>query len=256
MTTKKIIAGNWKMNPVSSKEALALYLGIKKNSSRLRQTTAVVFPPAVFLATLRDKGMSVKLDLGAQNMSAEEAGAFTGQISPLMLKNIGAKWVIIGHSEARASGETDADLNAKILGALKNGFKIILCIGEKVRDAQGKYLAVLQNQLAKALENFPAKKISQLVIAYEPVWAIGKEATGVETPDGFLQNSIVIKKTLSSIFNPKSAKAVSILYGGSVGVKNAESFLVTGQADGLLVGRESLDATSFGEILKIADKLR
>ena len=244
------------MNPISSKEALALYLGIKKNTSRLKQAIPVVFPPAVFLATLQSKGVSVKLDLGAQNMSAEESGAFTGQISPLMLKNVGAKWVIIGHSEARASGETDADLNNKILVALKNGLRIILCIGEKTRDAQGKYLSVLQNQLEKALENFPAKKISQLVIAYEPVWAIGKDATGVETPDGFLQNSIVIKKTLSHLFNPKSAKAVPILYGGSVGVKNAESFLLAGQADGLLVGRESLNAGSFSDILKIAEKIR
>ena len=256
MATKKIIAGNWKMNPVSTKEALALYSGIKKNSARLKQTTAVVFPPAVFLATLLDKGVSIKLDLGAQNVFYEEIGAFTGQISPLMLKNVGAKWVIIGHSEARASGDTDLEINVKILSALKNGFKIILCIGEKTRDAQGKYLAVLQEQLEKALVNFPAKKLGQLAIAYEPVWAIGKDATGVETPDGFLHNSIVIKKTLSQIFDPKKAKTVPILYGGSVGVKNAESFLVAGHADGLLVGRESLDIASFSEILKIAEKVK
>lgn len=253
---KKIIAGNWKMNPTSQKEAREIYQGIKKNTSILRKTQAIVFPPVIYLSDLTKIGTGKNLILGSQDLFWEESGAYTGEISYAMLKNIGVEYVLIGHSERRAMGDTGEILKAKMQVALKNGFKVIFCIGEKVRDTHGKYLSILEGQLSEVLEKIPPKYISQLVIAYEPVWAIGKDAQGVETPDGFFQNTIFIRKILSKLVNKKRALEIPVLYGGSVNVKNAESFLVEGHADGLLVGRDSLSAKSFSEILKIAEKVK
>ena len=139
---------------------------------------------------------------------------------------------------------------------MKEGLKVVLCVGEKDRDAHGHYLKVLEAQLKEALIKIPPRLVDQLIIAYEPVWAIGKDAIGVETPDGFMHNAIFIRKILSKIINKKQAMTVPVLYGGSADAKNTESFLREGGADGLLVGRASLSAKDFGEILKIAEQTK
>lgn len=253
--SKKIIIGNWKMNPVSRKEAQEIVNGVKKTAVNLRKTTVVLCPPVIYLENLIGK-KSGKVLFGAQDVYWEEKGAHTGNISPLMLKEAGADYVIIGHSERRAGGEDGEVINRKIKAAMKADLKVVLCVGEKERDAHGQYLKVLEAQIKAALAKMPPRLVDKLIIAYEPVWAIGKDATGVETPDGFMHNAIYIRKVLSKVINKKQAMNVPILYGGSADAKNAGSFLVAGEADGLLVGRASLSAKDFGEILKIAESLK
>ncbi len=253
--TKKIIIGNWKMNPVSRKEAQEIVRGVKKTAANLRKTTVVLCPPVVYLENLIGKKVGKTL-FGVQDVYWEEKGAHTGSISSLMIRDVGAEYVIVGHSERQAGGESGEIINRKIKAAMKAGLKVVLCVGEKDRDTHGHYLKVLEVQLKEALAKMPPRLADKFVIAYEPVWAIGKDATGVETPEGFMHNAIFIRKVLSKIINKKQAMTVPILYGGSADAKNAESFLVAGGADGLLVGRASLSAKDFGEILKIAESLK
>jgi len=252
---KKIIAGNWKLNPTSLKEASTIFDGVKKKTSKLKNVTTIICPPAPYLAFLAKKGLSTNFQLGAQDAHWEESGAFTGEVSSLSVSELGANYVILGHSEKRAAGDTDEIVNKKVKTALKNGLKVILCVGEKERDEKGAYIQVLQEQLSKSLAGVNKKFAEQVIIAYEPVWAIGKNATGVETPEGFQHNSLVVKKALSKILGKDNALKTPVLYGGSVSAKNAESFLKEGQADGLLVGRESLTPVNFAEIVAIASKI-
>lgn len=173
-----------------------------------------------------------------------------------MVRDAKIKTTIIGHSERRQAGDSNEIINQKIKMALTAGLRIILCIGETVRDKNGEYLDVLQKQLESALAGFSAKQANRLIIAYEPVWAIGKLATGVETPETFLYNKIFIRKISSRIIGKRKALNLPVLYGGSITTENALSFLTVGQADGLLVGRASLTPKDFIEIVKIANGVR
>lgn len=249
--TKKIIAGNWKMNPVTLKDVRATFAGIKRSASKVRGASVLIYPPFIYLPELKKMSMASKVEIGAQDVSAKDMGAETGSVSAYMVRDLGIKTTIVGHSERRALGDTDEIVNQKVLNALTAGLKVILCIGEKVRSDD--YLSVLQGQLEKNLANFPSKLADRLIIAYEPVWAIGKNAVGVETPEGFLHNKIFIRKVLASIVGRKKALAIPVLYGGSANSQNAGDFLGAGQADGLLVGRDSLNPKNFAEIIKIAN---
>lgn len=252
--SNKIIVGNWKMNPVTLKDAKQVYGAIKKSISKVKRTRVAICAPAVYLTELKKlTSASPRLELGAQDVSFADLGAYTGGVSAFMIRDLGIKLTIIGHSERRQAGDTDEIINQKIKMALAAGLKIIFCLGEVARDDRGEYLNVLQKQLEIGLAGFPQKQADKLLIAYEPVWAIGKNATGVETPDGFLHNKIFIRKIVSQIIGKKKALSLPILYGGSVGVLNASDFLVAGQADGLLVGRDSLNPKNFAEIIKIAE---
>lgn len=255
--SNKIIAGNWKMNPVTLKDAKLTYGAIKRVASKTRHTKVLICTPAIYLSELKKiSGKGSKVELGAQDVSSADVGAYTGSTSAYMVRDLGVKTTIIGHSERRMAGDTDEIIGQKIKTALSAGLKIILCIGETRRDGHGEYLNTLQEQLEKALVNFSARQADKLIIAYEPVWAIGKTATGVETPDGFLHNKIFIRKVVSRIFGKKKALALLVLYGGSANVQNAGDFLGAGQADGLLVGRDSLNPKNFAEIIKIAEQCR
>jgi len=251
---KKLIVGNWKMNPTSLAEAKKIYSGVKTKVGSLRNVNVVICSPAVYLGVFSatTKGKTGLL-LGAQDTHWQESGASTGNISPLMLKDLRTSYVLVGHSERRVAGETDEVVNFKIKAIQEYKMTPILCVGEKERDESGHYLAVIKRQIEDGLEGLSKKASEKLVIAYEPVWAIGKDAKGVETPEGFNHNMIFIRKTLSNIFGQKEATKIPILYGGSVSAKNADSFLRDGRADGLLVGRDSLTASSFVEIVKIAN---
>jgi triosephosphate isomerase (TIM) len=255
--SNKIIAGNWKMNPVTLKDAKQTYSAIKKIASKMRKTKVLICAPSIYLSELRKlSGSGSKVELGSQDVSSVDVGAYTGSISAYMVRDLGVKTTIIGHSERRAAGDNDEVINQKIKMALSAGLRIILCIGEAVRDDHGAYLNVLQDQLEKALAGFPQKQADKLIVAYEPVWAIGKNATGVETPEGFLHNKIFIRKVVSKIIGKKKALVLPVLYGGSANALNAGDFLVAGQADGLLVGRDSLNPKNFAEIIKIAEQAR
>ncbi len=248
---KKIIAGNWKMNPVTLKDVRATFAGIKRSASKVRGVSVLICPPFIYLPELKKMSVASKVEIGAQDVSAKDMGAETGSVSAYMVRDLGIRTTIVGHSERRTLGDTDEIVNQKVLNSLTAGLKVILCIGEKVRGDD--YLSVLQGQLEKNLANFPSKLADRLIIAYEPVWAIGKNAVGVETPEGFLHNKIFIRKVLASIVGRKKALAIPVLYGGSANSQNAGDFLGAGQADGLLVGRDSLNPKNFAEIIKIAN---
>lgn len=241
------------MNPVTLKEAKLIFAGVKKVANSSRRTKVMICAPAIYLSELKKLSSTGKVEVGAEDCHALDQGAQTGGISAFMIRDLGVKTTIIGHSERRAAGDTDDIVNQKIKTALAAGLRIILCIGEAVRDNKGEYLDILKHQLEKNLAGFPARQADKLVIAYEPVWAIGKNATGVETPDGFLHNKIFIHKVLAGIIGRKKALAIPVLYGGSASSLNAGDFLVAGQADGLLVGRDSLNPKNFAEIIKIAE---
>jgi triosephosphate isomerase len=231
-----LIAANWKLNPITKKEAENIFNGIKKG---IKKTSAevVVCPPFVYLSAL--KGLS----LGAQSVSYEEKGAFTGEISGVMLKDLGVEYVIIGHSERRKYfGETDEIVNKKIKKALEAGLKIIFCIGETAqeRDA-GKTNEVLERQIKQGLAG--VDNIEGINIAYEPVWAIG---TG---------NNCSVEETKKSVdFIRKFLKPdTRILYGGSVKSENSGAYIREAGANGLLVGGASLNPEEFTKIVKSAE---
>ena len=239
---KKIIIGNWKMNPVGGAEALKLAKMADKSG-------AIVAPPAVYLGAV--KKVLKKAGLAAQDVFSEDplaGGAYTGEISAKMLKNLGVKYVIVGHSERRAMGETSEMINKKIKVCLKEKIVPVLCVGEQDRNGTMEYFHVIKEELQMALDGVAKNSLKNLVIAYEPVWAIGRKALREATPEEFLEIKIFIKKVLSDIFGVKDASAVKIIYGGSVDEKNAADFLARGEADGLLIGRASLNANKFLKI--------
>ena len=244
------------MNPVTLKDAKQTYGAIKKIASKARRTKILICAPSIYLSELKKMNLGNKIELGAQDVSFADVGAYTGSISAYMVRDLGVKTTIIGHSERRVAGDNDEIINQKIKMTITAGLRVILCIGEAVRDSHGEYLDVLRKQLEKDLAGFPIKQADKLIIAYEPVWAIGKNATGIETPEGFLHNKIFIRKIFSRIVGKKKALALPVLYGGSANAQNAGDFLGAGQADGLLVGRDSLNPKNFAEIIKIAEKIK
>jgi triosephosphate isomerase len=212
--------------------------------------------PNIFISKL--KKFAVKLKLGGQNIFFEESGAYTGEISAEMLYDSGAKYVILGHSERREYfHESNEDINKKIKAALSAGLVPVLCVGEKSRESEThEYLNFIKEQIESAFKNVLKNSVNKIIIAYEPVWAIGKNAVREATAEEFLEISIFIKKVLSDKFGAQAVSKIRIIYGGSVSVKNAEDFLKIGQADGFLVGRASLDPEKFGEIIKITENLK
>lgn len=257
MQMKKIVVANWKMNPVSEKEAEKLFRNTNKAFSGLKKTEVVVCAPNIFLSKL--KKLAKKIKLGGQNAFFEESGAYTGEISTDMLYDTSAKYVILGHSERRAIfNETNEDVNKKIKAALFSGLIPIVCIGEKERDENNEYLNFIKEQIEVAFKNILKNSLNKIIIAYEPVWAIGKNAIREATSEEFREISIFIKKVLSDKykFDAQAVSKIKIIYGGSVGPKNIEDFIQIGQADGFLVGRASLDPVKFGEIIKLTENTK
>jgi triosephosphate isomerase len=268
----KLIVANWKANPESIREAKEIFSPIKRAAAKLNQVEVVICPPAVWLAELVKGARNwnggvalgslkatppfrVRLSFGGQDAFWELIGAYTGQLGPTMIRNAGATYLIIGHSETRALGDTDNLIKAKVRLALKHGLKVILCVGEKARDEHGKYLQILRGQIESALTGVPRTQAKQIILAYEPIWAIGAQAKGADTPAAFLEQSIFLRKVLTGIIGREMALDCSILYGGSVDADNAAGFLDEGGANGLLVGRVSLSPESFIKILKIANSI-
>lgn len=252
---KKLIIGNWKMYPANMKDAKTNFIGIKKIASTLRNVQTVICPPFVYASELKKLVTGHRCTVGAQNAWIENEGAYTGEVSPAMLASLKLSHVIIGHSERRAIGETDELVNKKVLAGVKAGLTVVLCVGEHERDTDGEYLKFIAEQIKNALHGVSKKDLTQIVIAYEPIWAIGKHALRSASTDDALEVSILIKKTLVDLYG-KDGASVTILYGGSVDAKNSWEFLLKSQVDGLLVGRASLDPKVFGEILRSAEKIK
>lgn len=253
----KIIAGNWKMNPVSVAEAKEIFLGVKKIARNLKNVKTIIFPPFVYIELLNRLSSLGEIKLGAQDVfeASVASGSYTGEICGQMIKSVGANHVIIGHSERRASGETDAVVNQKILSALRSGLNVVLCIGEKDRDKEGHYFHFLKEQIRHSLVDVQKKYFGNIIIAYEPIWAIGKSDREAMNPRDLHEMYIFIKKNLIDHFKTQDASKVPILYGGSSSSLIAKDLLSEGGVDGLLVGRQSLDVVNFGNILKIANDL-
>ncbi|HRH30649.1 MAG TPA: triose-phosphate isomerase [Candidatus Paceibacterota bacterium] len=245
---KKIIIGNWKTNPNDPKTAKKLFTDIAKNLRKFKNSEVVVCPPPFFQSLFY--GLKGSLILGAQDTGLESVGSFTGTLSPRHLKTLGVKYSIVGHSESRLAGTTDEVVSKKVQSLLSEGVTPVLCVGESVRDNQGEFFKFIKNQLSKSLSLVPENKITKIIVAYEPIWAIGSNAERQATPDEAKEMALFIKKTIRELF--KIEKAPKILYGGSVDEVNAENFLSAGGVDGLLVGRASLNAKKFLQIISYA----
>lgn len=246
----KIIVANWKMNPLTEKEAEILFSKISSGIKVSKSKIVVICPPYPFLF-ISKKLKNKKLILGAQDVSKFSAGSHTGDVSPKMLKDLGVKFVIVGHSERRSLGEADKFINEKINNLLKQKLSVILCVGEKDRDHEGKYLSYVGKQIQNCLLGITKSQLKNIIIAYEPVWAIGKEAVREATKEEFIEMKIFIKKVISDLYDSKVVRTIPILYGGSVNKDNALDFLEGGEADGLLVGRDSLNSSKFIDIINL-----
>ncbi|MSU44591.1 triose-phosphate isomerase [Candidatus Nomurabacteria bacterium] len=256
MSKNKIIIGNWKMNPSTQKEAEKLFVDITKSIFGVQKTEIVICPPFLYLEKLRSASRRTKkISLGAQNVFYEEAGPYTGEISASMLEDLGIKYVIVGHSKRRELGETGLDINKKIKASLSAGLVPILCVGETVRDESHSYFNLVKTQLEECLDGVKKDLISKIIIAYEPIWAISSTPNHKDaTPADCEEMSLFIKKILVDKFGVK-IKIPRIIYGGDVNEKNVQDFLKDGGVEGVLVGRVSLDAVKFMEIIKICEAL-
>lgn len=247
----KIIIANWKMNPQKKVEAEAIFKNTANLIKNVKHAEVVICSPYIYL-NLKEKLKNKSIKLGSQDIFFEKEGSFTGEISGGMLKDQGVEHVIIGHSERRMMGDTNEIVNKKILAALKSNLIPVFCIGESNRDSNGFYLSFIKEQLMQGLRDVTKTQIKKIVFAYEPVWAIGSSATRVATPVEFTEIRIYIKKIISDLYDIKIANEIRIIYGGSVNPLNAESFIKEGGADGLLVGRDSLNAKKFSAIINLA----
>ena len=251
----KLVVGNLKMNILSLAERERYFESFKKEMSgkRLKNIQIALCPPAVHLEAFR-KIKSKRVILGAQNIFWERAGAYTGEISPSMAKNMGADCVILGHSERRRYFcEKGEEINLKIKAALKVGIAPIICVGEnEVEKSSGQILRVVTRQVREALADVSRIKAEQLIIAYEPVWAIGTDI--IPSANEIMEAKLLIRKILVDIFEKKYANAVRIIYGGSVNFKTAKETCVDPGMDGVLVGRESLAPYEFIKIAEIINQ--
>ncbi|MBI2658858.1 triose-phosphate isomerase [Candidatus Woesearchaeota archaeon] len=253
---KKLVAANWKMNK-TIEEAISFVKEFKKIIKNEKNAEIIICPPFTALAALSKELKNSKINLGAQNMHFEDAGAFTGEISPLMLKDIGCKYVILGHSERREIfNENDFLVNKKIIAALKHGLKPILCIGENLEQKnQGKTKEVIEQQLKNCLKNIDKNEISKITIAYEPVWAIsrGNPNHKAATKEDAEKGHKFIRGVVEKMFDKSISKNIKIIYGGSMKPENAKELLSMPNIDGGLVGNASLNAKSFAEIISCAN---
>jgi triosephosphate isomerase len=255
--TMKIIIANWKMNPATAEDAHNLALFVDERISRSPAGTAVVLcPPHIFLADLIKRHPGVAF--GAQDCFWEGKGPYTGEVSPEMLKSIGCQYVILGHSERRKHmNETDEMINKKILRAIAAGLSVIFCVGEQTREgvAQKDYFAFIEQQLKKGLAGVSEDQLDQVLVAYEPVWAISNGVSGTsDTPQNAATSMAFIRKVLQTLYKGSAVQKMAVLYGGSVNAANAEGFLKERSIGGALVGGASLRKEEFGAILAAADK--
>jgi triosephosphate isomerase len=250
---KRIIIGNWKMNPSTTEDAKRIARRTRAVAARLAHTEAVVCPPFPFIAAAMSRNASANFHLGAQSASIEEGGAHTGEVGAFMLKNLGCEFVIVGHSEERARGDTDEVVSKRIARILEAGMTAVVCVGERSRDESGAHFDFLKDQVKNSLAGIAADAVRRIVVAYEPVWAIGaKEAM---PPEQVYEMSLFVKKAFADIFGSEAGLKLKVLYGGSVNFRNAGEILKTGKVDGLLIGRESVNLPGFMELLKAVDKI-
>jgi triosephosphate isomerase len=250
MSKRRLVVGNWKMYITSPEEAKKFVSTLRKKSRVFSGVDVVIAPPFPLLPAVLEKLKGSTIKVGAQSVSAYDDAKRTGEVSALMVEDLGAKYAIIGHSERRAMGEDEEIIGKQLQQALGAGLTPILCIGEKERDAAGGHFSIITEQLTSALKVFAKQKTLRLVVAYEPVWAIGKSAGDAMKPADLREMSIFIKKTLADSFDRATALRVPIIYGGSVEPDNARALMAEGDINGFLVGHASSEFGEFVEILK------
>ncbi len=246
---KTLIAGNWKMN-TNRADAVALAKGVAEGAASVDSVDLVVCPPAVYLSAVGEALAGSPVALGAQNMCSEDNGAFTGETSHAMLTDVGTEYVILGHSERRTLyGETDADVCKKTHKALEAGLAPIVCVGELLEEREsGKTADVIKTQFEGSLDGVTEAQITNIVIAYEPVWAIG---TGkVASPEQAEEVHADLRRLLAERYTAEIAESVRILYGGSMKPGNAPELLAKPNVDGGLIGGAALKAEDFLGIAK------
>ena len=248
---KKIIAGNWKMN-IKPSETAALVKAVAEATKAYTNVEVVCCTPAIDIPAAVAAAEGTHVGIGAENAHWEEKGAFTGEISTGMLLDAGAKYVIIGHSERRQYfGETDETVNKRTRAVIAAGLTAIVCVGETLEEREaGKLNEVIERQMNVGLKDVTAADCEKLVIAYEPVWAIGTGLTA--TPEQAEETCGVIRKTLAAIYGEDVAESVTIQYGGSMNEKNAAELLAKPNVDGGLIGGASLVAEKFKAIVDAA----
>jgi len=248
---RSLLVANWKMHFVRA-QALEYLKIFTERVRNITKTELVLAPPFTLLETVGRELQKTHVKLAAQNLFYERQGAFTGEVSPLMLKDLGCQYVIVGHSERRRLfGETDEIINKKLRAALDAQITPILCVGETLQERRtGRTQQVLETQIRRALQNLDSE---DLVIAYEPVWAIG---TGVNAdPHEAEASALFIRELLAQLYNTEIAQKIRILYGGSVTPANLEGFLKEPNIDGALVGGASLDPEAFAQMAELMERL-
>ncbi len=244
---RPIIAANWKMHKTLG-EGTELAQGIVERCRDMDDVDIVLAPPFTALSTVRQEIRDTPIALGAQNLYWEEKGAFTGEVSPVMLKDVGCDYAIVGHSERRQLfGETDKSANKKVLAALTHDLIPILCVGETDAERdRGVTYVVVDRQVKEALKDVAETQLDRIVIAYEPIWAIGTGRTATPAQAEEVHQSI--RGQLAKLFNTDAAETVRILYGGSVKPDNVDDLMAETDIDGALVGGASLKPDSFNRI--------
>lgn len=246
---KPIVAGNWKMNKKVN-EALELVRSLKPLVENINEVNIIVCPPFTSLYAVGQEIKGTNIEMGGQNCYLKESGAYTGEIAPQMLLDVGCTWTILGHSERRQYfNETDSFLNQKLKYVLTTGLKVMFCVGETLEEREENLTeSVLRRQIIEGLRDLQPSDLSKIVIAYEPVWAIGTGKNA--TPEQAQEAHTFIRALIRKEFGEESAKNLPIQYGGSVKPENAKELISQEDVNGFLVGGASLNADSFAQIIK------
>lgn len=245
-----LIVGNWKLNPLTEREATELASAITRSIKKAEEPYVAVAPPFPYLSSVGKKIGKSPVGLSAQDVSDMAVGAFTGEVAAGQLRDLGVTSCIVGHSERRAMGETNEHVAAKVQMLLKYRITPIVCIGERERDEHGNFFSFIEEQLGHLAGTLTAAQVKKIVIAYEPIWAIGTGNTA--TVDDVKEIQLFIESTLTKLYDRATAKKVRLLYGGSVKPHNAFELQKDGGMNGFLVGGASLKASDFLEIIRKA----
>lgn len=247
-----VIAGNWKMNKTKA-ETEAFFDAVKEVEVKAG-VEAIVCVPFPYLITAKRLTENTAVQIGAQTMHFEKNGAFTGEVSPVMLQDIGVTHVIIGHSERREYfNETDETVNKKVLAAHEHGLTPIVCVGETLEQRENnETLSHIEQQVSHALAGLSAEQVKQTIIAYEPIWAIGTGKTA--SSEDANEVCAHIRSVVSKVASSEAANEITILYGGSVNMKNIDELLATSDIDGALIGGASLEADSYKKLIEAGNR--
>lgn len=243
-----LIVANWKAYIEDGKKAKKLF-AVSKRLARITRDSIVLAPPAPLLGALAVRNRSA-VAFAAQDVSLTTGGAHTGEVTAQAFSAAGATYAIVGHSERRAAGDTDAIVAEKLVHALAHGLTPILCVGEQERDGEGRYLAVIREELTIAIEPLAPKERAEVIVAYEPIWAIGKTADAAIGPNDLAEMVLYIRKVLTELLPGKSSSHSLVLYGGSVEPDNIRALAASSSVDGFLVGHSSDDPHIFSLLVK------